>query len=481
MKQKLDDFYTEWKDAVDSNGQNVLTPDSAKAVRNLHAHIAASCLSNIPPGSGTNQNERFHRFLKSFFNKSRIGISLAYALLSVLMYAHNLQVHSHGKRVVRPISASPFQAVDGTSPSTAMGIVPKSYQQREQGDENSEIDLTQRRVDMHFVVPVYSYSFQKLMISMALKEMNLDKMVKEINCFRPYLSFTDVDDSNETALNQDTINLYGLVLCPSPRDGNCFFCSVAQNILFDESSWENSLRRIGISNYTSDNLQDKQRQAFVHEILENRSQYEGFMINVSGSYETEAKKFLDNGYYCGELGDWMPFAIANVLQTHVVLFRTDTNSPWYITPLLDTYAKPIFLMFYLNGPGHYDCALPYTDSRTISTVEKAIKCSCGVNKTEVIMKVCCPQPRYATRCGCYKNGKSCSSICRCKNCGNPNGTRLVVPDGDKSKRKRRPHKYQKDIPDSKRFALERGESVSEGVWSTFECIVLSQILMLPLY
>ena len=62
-----------------------------------------------------------------------------------------------------------------------MGIVPKSYQQREQGDENSEIDLTQRRVDMHFVVPVYSYSIQKLMISMALKEMNLDKMVKEIN------------------------------------------------------------------------------------------------------------------------------------------------------------------------------------------------------------------------------------------------------------------------------------------------------------
>ena len=167
-----------------------------------------------------------------------------------------------------------------------------------------------------------------------------------------------MDDSNKTALNQDTINLYGLVLCPSPRDGNCFFCSVAQNILFDESSWENSLRRIGILNYTSDNLQDKLRQAIVHEILENRSQYEGLMINVSGSYETEAKKFLDNDYYCSELGDWMPFAIANVLQTHVVLFRTDTNSPWYTTPLLDTYAKPIFLMFYPNGPGHYDCALP---------------------------------------------------------------------------------------------------------------------------
>ena len=55
-------------------------------------------------------------------------------------------------------------------------------------------------------------------------------------------------------------------------------------------------------------------------------------------------KFLDSGYYNSQLGDLMPLAMANVLQAHVILLRTDTNIPWYITPDFDTHDKTIILV-----------------------------------------------------------------------------------------------------------------------------------------
>ena len=125
--------------------------------------------------------------------------------------------------------------------------------------------------------------------------------------------------------------------------------------------------------------------------------------------------------------------MANVLQAHVILLRTDTNIPWYITPDFNTQDKTIILVC---GPGHCDSAVPFTWSH-ITSVEKI---SCSVNTKGREAKACCPQPRYATRCVCYRKGKSCSSLC-----GNPNGPRIVLPVGDKRKRKRRPHEFQKDM------------------------------------
>ena len=60
-------------------------------------------------GFGTNRNEHFHRFLKSFFNNSKIGMCLVHALITVLIHAHNSEVRVKGKRMIRPVSASQFQ------------------------------------------------------------------------------------------------------------------------------------------------------------------------------------------------------------------------------------------------------------------------------------------------------------------------------------------------------------------------------------
>ena len=106
-------------------------------------------------------------------------------------------------------------------------------------------------------------------------------------------------------------------------------------ISFSSNLWDSTLRRLDISSCTSEDLQAKRRQVFVHEILENKAKYDSFINLNSDAYRMEAMKFLDSGYYNSQLGDMMPLAMANVLQAHVILLRTDTNIP-YISLLILT-------------------------------------------------------------------------------------------------------------------------------------------------
>lgn len=77
MLKNMESFVDNWKEAKDQTGKRLFTSDTFNAVNNLKRHIAAGCLSDIPPGGGTNHNERFHSHIKTFFHRSRIGILLA--------------------------------------------------------------------------------------------------------------------------------------------------------------------------------------------------------------------------------------------------------------------------------------------------------------------------------------------------------------------------------------------------------------------
>ena len=44
--------------------KQVLTLDALKEIRNLRVHINRGCLSNIPPGCGTERNENLHKCIR---------------------------------------------------------------------------------------------------------------------------------------------------------------------------------------------------------------------------------------------------------------------------------------------------------------------------------------------------------------------------------------------------------------------------------
>ena len=81
-------FVDKWKDVQDCTGCNVFSSETVHAIDNLKERMTRGCLSNLLPGGGTNRNERLHHHINSLFNKSK-RILLAYALLSVIIHAHN--------------------------------------------------------------------------------------------------------------------------------------------------------------------------------------------------------------------------------------------------------------------------------------------------------------------------------------------------------------------------------------------------------
>ena len=64
---------------------------TAKEIANLRLHIQKGCLSNLPPGCGTEINEQLHRLLHRSLvtGATKISIELAIALLTILFYYHS--------------------------------------------------------------------------------------------------------------------------------------------------------------------------------------------------------------------------------------------------------------------------------------------------------------------------------------------------------------------------------------------------------
>lgn len=87
IEGNLLEFINKWK-VEEVDNIKVLPQGAANAVDNLLPHVRSGCLSNIPPGIGTNRNERFHRSIRKWLGKSRVGVCLAVALLTTAFYIH---------------------------------------------------------------------------------------------------------------------------------------------------------------------------------------------------------------------------------------------------------------------------------------------------------------------------------------------------------------------------------------------------------
>ena len=474
---KLNTFVEKWKDAQDCNGRYVFTSDTVEATKKLKHHISTGCISYIPPGAGTNRNECFHKQINSLFNRSKMGILLAYALLTVLIHAHNSSEKIHGRFVIRPLVASGSPACV-TKP---IGIMPKVREEQYlQNSSHCEIDVTENVMDMQLIVPIYIRSMQKHQIMKVLGAMGLSRLQNSANCFTPFQPSVVAASELSGLTTSCKLPEYGLTFASAPPDGNCFFSAVGINMMADLEMWKHCLTIAGISNCVGLNVQTLAtilRQAFVRELLgERRVNYEPFVDHTDLDYCVEANRFKQDGYYNSELGNTMPLVLATALQFSIVLFSTDPNTPtMYVTPDVVTTEVSAFLVYTPFGQGHYDAAIPcHKVSRQTSCNElKPTSCRCGVNNKKLTAQSCTPCPIYTTRCTCYKASRPCTSLCRCTNCENPCGQR--PPPLLAKKRIRRKHDLQIDIPSSKRFAQERGEHISEGIWSSFESTVLHDI------
>ena len=100
-----------------------------------------------------------------------------------------------------------------------------------------------------------------------------------------------------------------------------------------------------------------------------------------------------------EVGNLMPLAMANLLQSHIVIFNIDSHTPLYVTPTVNQQDRAMFLVHDPKGPGHYDAAITYSVSQNMQQPPVAmVKCNCGVNTSDISVKSCCFRPRYTCIC-----------------------------------------------------------------------------------
>jgi len=477
ISSKLQAFKQKWKGIKDTTGSELFRSETFVALDNIEVHIIKGCLSNIPPGGGTNKNERFHQHLNSFFHRSKIGILLAYALLTVIIHAHNTVTKIGGKSVSRPITAGPLRKTEHSVINNIhpVGVIPKK---NTQNLDHWEIDISESTLDLDLISLVLIQALKKLDFKRCLCKMGMATLGKAVCKFKEFQSFsTAVTDNQCTALD-DLLKSYGLMSQTIAKDGNCFFKAIAANILYDINLWR-SLVSI-CTGQNIDALAMSLRKKFVEELLGlHRTVFESFTSLSSEEYETECLKFLQDGFFANAIGDLMPIATATALQVSLVVFIDVKPHLMYVNPAVGKGTSSAFVIYHSIGVGHYDAAIPFGHmlvkefplSSTETSTTKQIFCSCGVNKSSQGIS-CSPGSAYATRCKCYKHQQKCTKLCRCKECKNPFGKE----ERQKQKRKREPHLLQVPIPSSKRFVLDRGEVLSESIWSDFETLVLEEIL-----
>ena len=470
--QNLKEFIQKWQYVVDYNNFKLFNHETVAAIERLKKHISLGCLSNIPAGHGTNRNERLHQLIAKYFNRSRIGILLAYALLTVILHSNNATMKFRGKAVSKPISAS--QAHKTLTMSTRpMGIMPKEQANttdKECACDHWEQSTTENDEHLHLIITIYQKSVQKYQIVKGLQKAQVSKLNDYIHAFKEFKIY-DLNKGENSLNHHENLNKYGLTVLSTTPNGNCFFQAVAINIKANANRWTE------LGTMDAEPLSYKLRQIFVEEVTgDNRPSYEEFIPSAI-DYTTEVQKFLESGFYDHALGDLMPLAIATALKAYIVIIISGCqHHPTYVTPLAGKPTEVIFLLYNPTGPGHYDAVVPYiytmNDSKAFikEPQKKGTSCSCGVNGNN-LGKSCAPNQSYASRCKCYQNSNSCTSHCRCKDCSNPCGKK-PLPE---LTRKRRSHSLQTEVPSSKKFAEGRGEALPTNSWSTFETIVLSEV------
>ncbi len=116
-----------------------------------------------------------------------------------------------------------------------------------------------------------------------------------------------------------------------PRDGNCFFTSVALELSYFSPE---TVEQLGLSHAAPiTELVARLRTLIVEEWMgTQRHIYEEFITDTS-QFEFWANLFKQNYFYDCELGNTMPLAMANALSVSFVVFTShECSSPYYVTP-----------------------------------------------------------------------------------------------------------------------------------------------------
>lgn len=527
-------FLKRWETEV-IDDINVLPPTAVNEVYNLLHHVRSSCLSDIPPGVGTNRNERLHRKMRKWINKNRIGVSYAVAVLFLMFYVHmerkeKLKRGAKGgqKHVIAPVTRWYQEFLEKgdqrTSEKFGIGvnvrdlpsdvsagsedshghISPDIYKETDSTNSSEESDSD---AESRSTATVSAETANNLVGRARVME-NVTKnifkntsapMISDKTLWLDYpaslLLFSypesniqcDYDKAVERV--KSMVENYGFKLIDIAGDGDCCFNSVGHGLesffQVESSPIVRHLTSVGI--FKGQDEVDRimrLRELVVAEWLgEFSSEYSMFLtVADQSSFHDMAQRFIQRGVFDCELGNSVLMALANILKCPIVVFTSIDTYP--IIPLIPRESPlsviPIYVAFNQTGKGHYNalCSVPEealaikeTDVENEVMLSKKSSCRCGQGRAKVKVKSFCID--YGSRCKCFQQMQGCNNNCGCRNCGNPHGEKKANPTPTQSRKRR---KHDTTPKTSSEFVDNHGEQLPHGKWSDFERFILQQIV-----
>lgn len=177
--------------------------------------------------------------------------------------------------------------------------------------------------------------------------------------------------------------------------------------------------------------------------------------------------------FLGELGNTIPLNLCNALGLPVVVLSSAMHHPLInITLIYIRVPIPLFVAYNQYGAGHYDALVVSNTAGRHQELQvpstpvlptEVSKCTCGKNDKSGEAHCQPHEMKYTsvTRCQCYANKRTCTHLCKCKNCSNPFGSRPMVADITPA-RKRPKQQWQCTIPKSVLLAMETMQSFPHG-------------------
>ena len=486
-----------------------------KELNNIKKHIMKGCLSDIPPGVGTNRNEAIHRHINPYFNKSTLGVHSAYALLCLLFFMHNRKIgvkrssnsssaggvatsnsrieelrlavsndHSYMAKekfgIVGKVEAINGQKFWGISHLSTFEEAMEVVSEIENGDDG---DIVDNNVAKQMITDV---------LDIVETAQSLDTMFSQSPLLnKDTLPFVSCDNSSSAHDSSSTfsdhqvrldkaIRLCAMTRVFVPGDGNCCFVSIALAL---KTLYRNACQRVKVEMKSLPvNIEDSVdvisfalRNLLCQEWLVNQGRYEDY-VSSTDDFQEEASKFLANGFFTSSLGDVVVPALSNALHIPIIMITSITNMPLiHFKPCSYAVFTPLIVAFNQYGAGHYDAVQFHSGSSDRVSILPS-NCRCGVNIKGGSTRKCVNSTNYRSRCPCLNNSTHCSSLCKCKNCDNPHGKKSTTISHPIVSRKRQRHQLNSYKLKSSTFMIERDEVISKGEWSLFENILVSVIV-----
>ena len=386
IEQNLDSLLKKWK----SFPGTCLTEDSLKQIEALRAHIRKGCVSDIPPGFGTEKNEQLHRLLSRSLlsGATRINIELAVALLTILFYYHSKRVTSNRKhscnakiQCVPPVERHANLSTDNEPTTWA----PFKVREKEEGPIEPRVC---REFDTESFATIDDVCSEKVAegilkaaqgiydIISSLTEDVLDRsfnaddllLLNNIPTGLTMRYTEEIEDENDECdptvvehVQSLSRNLGGFNLTtdPVPKDGDCAFRSIARMLssVCDPQQPEIStyLNSIGLCK-SEDQDTITLRNLFVDEILKCDEEILAFFPEQSKEeITTKALQFRRQGVFDTAIGDLVMRVCAQLLRLPVMVVTSLNSLP--CVPFIPTNplsSRPIYVAFHYYGAGHYD-------------------------------------------------------------------------------------------------------------------------------